>query len=65
MGDDQGTFGSAAGLVFDAQAFFGGPRLQRGAIIAQDGKVVHVAVENTPPEGKYLYLVTGSIADSG
>lgn len=59
VGDDQGTFGAAAGLVFDAQAFFGGPRLQRGAIVIDNGKVVSVAVENSPPEGKCSLLVFG------
>jgi 2-Cys peroxiredoxin 5 len=52
VGDDQGTFGAAIGLVFDAQAFFGGPRLQRGAIVIDNGKVVSVVVENSPPEGE-------------
>jgi hypothetical protein len=52
VGDDQGTFGAAIGLVFDAQAFLGGPRLQRSAIVIDNGKVVSVAVENSPPEGE-------------
>lgn len=52
VGDDQGTFGAASGLVFDAQAFLGGPRLQRSAIVIDNGKVVSVAVENSPPEGE-------------
>jgi peroxiredoxin len=51
VGDDTGAFGAAAGLVFDAHDFLGGPRLQRGAIVIDNGKVVSVVVENTPPEG--------------
>ena len=52
VGDDTGAFGAAAGLVFDAHDFLGGPRLQRGAIVIDNGKVVSVVVEKTPPEGE-------------
>ncbi|EIW68962.1 hypothetical protein TREMEDRAFT_68887 [Tremella mesenterica DSM 1558] len=49
-GDDTGAFGTASGLVFDAQAVFGGPRLKRGAVVIHDGKVVSVVVEPNPGE---------------
>ena len=64
VGDDTGAFGAAAGLVFDAHDFLGGPRLQRGAIVIDNGKVVSVVVEKTPPEGECLDLFVGCIADS-
>ncbi|WVR03659.1 hypothetical protein IAU60_000654 [Kwoniella sp. DSM 27419] len=50
VADDQGKFASGVGLVLDAQAIFGGPRLQRGALVIEDGKVLHVAVEPSPAE---------------
>lgn len=46
--DDAGTFAHAAGLVLDAQAIFGGPRLKRGAIVIEDGIVKSVVVEENP-----------------
>lgn len=46
--DDAGTFAHAAGLVLDAQAVFGGPRLKRGAIVIEDGLVKSVVVEENP-----------------
>jgi hypothetical protein len=64
VGDDTGAFGAAAGLVFDAHDFLGGPRLQRGAIVIDNGKVVSVVVEKTPPEGEYLDSLARCIADS-
>jgi hypothetical protein len=64
VGDDTGAFGAAAGLVFDAHDFLGGPRLQRGAIVIDNGKVVSVVVEKTPPEGEYLDPLVRCIADS-
>ncbi len=33
VADDQGTFASATGLIFDATAFLGGPRAKRAAIV--------------------------------
>lgn len=48
--DDAATFASAAGLVLNAQAVFGGPRLKRGAIVIEDGTVKSVAVEENPGE---------------
>jgi hypothetical protein len=53
-GDDAGTLLSATGLVLDAQAIFGGPRYKRGAIVIENGKVLSVAVENSPAEGELL-----------
>jgi len=64
VGDDTGAFGAAAGLVFDAHDFLGGPRLQRGAIVIDNGKVVSVVVEKTPPEGECLIPSVRCIADS-
>jgi len=46
--DDTGAFASSLGLVLDAQAVFGGPRLKRAAIVIEDGKVLSVAVEKSP-----------------
>ncbi|WRT63896.1 uncharacterized protein IL334_000822 [Kwoniella shivajii] len=48
--DDEGKLASALGLVLDAQAIFGGPRLKRGAVVFEDGKITHVAVEPSPAE---------------
>ncbi|KAJ9091120.1 hypothetical protein QFC20_007727 [Naganishia adeliensis] len=45
VADDSGAFASATGLVFDAQALLGGPRAKRAVIIIDNGKVIHVAVE--------------------
>ncbi|KAK8861735.1 hypothetical protein IAR55_002558 [Kwoniella newhampshirensis] len=48
--DDAATLAHGLGLVLDAQAIFGGPRLKRGAVVFEDGKVTHVAVEPSPGE---------------
>ncbi|WWC58317.1 uncharacterized protein I303_100857 [Kwoniella dejecticola CBS 10117] len=48
--DDTSALASKLGLVLDGQAIFGGPRLQRGALVIEDGKVLHVAVEPSPGE---------------
>ncbi|KAK4684155.1 hypothetical protein P7C73_g6045, partial [Tremellales sp. Uapishka_1] len=48
--DDAGKFASGTGLVLDAQAILGGPRLKRGAIVIEDGKVLSVVVEPSPGE---------------
>ncbi|KAJ9125563.1 hypothetical protein QFC22_000525 [Naganishia vaughanmartiniae] len=45
VADDSGAFASATGLIFDAQALLGGPRAKRSVLVIEDGKVVHVAVE--------------------
>jgi len=49
VADDQGAFVSALGLVMDATALLGGPRSKRFVIVAQDGKVLRVDVEEEPP----------------
>ena len=54
--DDAGTLSSALGLVLDAQAVFGGPRLKRGAVVIDSGKVVSVVVEPSPGEGERSYF---------
>ncbi|CAD6585900.1 MAG: hypothetical protein TREMPRED_004273 [Tremellales sp. Tagirdzhanova-0007] len=48
--DDAGNLSSSLGLVLDAQAVFGGPRLKRGAIVIDNGKVLSVAIEPAPGE---------------
>lgn len=56
VADDSASLASKLGLVLDAQAIFGGPRLQRGAVVIDSGKVVSVAVEPSPGEGAlHLY----------
>lgn len=52
VADDAAALASKLGLVLDAQAIFGGPRLQRGAVVIDSGKVVSVAVEPSPGEGE-------------
>lgn len=52
VADDTGAVASAFGLVLDAQAIFGGPRLKRAAVVIDNGKVVSVAVEPSPGEGE-------------
>ncbi|ORX35334.1 Redoxin-domain-containing protein [Kockovaella imperatae] len=47
-GDDAGKLASSLGIVFDAQAVFGGPRFMRAALVIDSGKVVHVGVEKSP-----------------
>lgn len=48
-GDDNGALSRALGLVLDAPGL-GGQRLQRSAIVVEDGKVVGAYVE--PVSGK-------------
>ncbi|WWD16334.1 hypothetical protein CI109_100760 [Kwoniella shandongensis] len=55
--DDSAALAHALGLVLDGQAIFGGPRLKRGAIVFDNGKVTHLTVEPNPGE------VTTSHAD--
>ncbi|KAL5522118.1 hypothetical protein ACEPAF_1975 [Sanghuangporus sanghuang] len=50
IADDQGTFVGSLGLLFDASPLLGGPRSKRFVIVADNGKVTHVAVEQDPPE---------------
>ncbi|ODN77221.1 hypothetical protein L202_05739 [Cryptococcus amylolentus CBS 6039] len=56
--DDSAKLAASLGLVLDAVPVFGGPRLKRGALIIEDGKVQHVAVEDSPGD------ITVSHADS-
>ncbi|KAG8976613.1 hypothetical protein FRC05_003452 [Tulasnella sp. 425] len=49
VADDTAHFVSALGLVMDATGLLGGPRSKRFVIIAQDGKVVRVKVEDEAP----------------
>ncbi|KAK1927809.1 Redoxin-domain-containing protein [Papiliotrema laurentii] len=50
VADDSAALASKLGLVLDAAAIFGGPRLKRGAVVIDNGKVVSVAVEPVPSE---------------
>ncbi|KAG8903737.1 hypothetical protein FRB99_002828 [Tulasnella sp. 403] len=52
VADDQGQFVSALGLVFDATPLLGGPRSKRFAIVAENGKVLKVNVEEDAPDVK-------------
>ncbi|KAL4072074.1 Redoxin-domain-containing protein [Scleroderma citrinum] len=45
ISDDKGEFVSSLGLVFDATELLGGPRSKRFVIVAQDGKVAFIAIE--------------------
>ncbi|WVQ77288.1 hypothetical protein IAR50_006972 [Cryptococcus sp. DSM 104548] len=56
--DDSAKLAASLGLVLDAAPVFGGPRLKRGAIIIDNGKIQHVAVEDSPGN------ITVSHADS-
>ena len=51
VADDSSALASGLGLVLNAQAVFGGPRLQRGVVVFEQGKVTHVGVEPSPAEG--------------
>ncbi len=52
VADDSAALASKLGLVLDAQAIFGGPRLKRGTVVIDNGKVQSVAVEEVPSEGE-------------
>ncbi|TYJ52074.1 hypothetical protein B9479_007331 [Cryptococcus floricola] len=56
--DDSAKLAASLGLVLDAAPIFGGPRLKRGALIIEGGKVQHVAVQDSPGD------ITVSHADS-
>ncbi|HTW70306.1 MAG TPA: redoxin family protein, partial [Acetobacteraceae bacterium] len=49
LADGSATFTEALGLVLDLKARGLGTRSQRYALVAEDGKVTHLAVE--PPGG--------------
>ncbi|KAL0573936.1 hypothetical protein V5O48_008005 [Marasmius crinis-equi] len=46
--DDKGQLTGAFGLLFDATAFFGGPRAKRAVVILDGNTVESVAVEEDP-----------------
>jgi len=46
VADDQAQFVSALGLVMDATPLLGGPRSKRFVIVAENGKVLRVQVED-------------------
>ncbi|KAK0444992.1 Redoxin [Desarmillaria tabescens] len=48
LADDQGTFTSETGLIFDATPLLGGPRSKRYVMIVNDNHVVSLAVEDDP-----------------
>ncbi|KAG1750636.1 Redoxin-domain-containing protein [Suillus paluster] len=48
IADDKGEFTSGVGLLFDASGLLGAPRSKRYVIVAQDGKVDFLAVEEQP-----------------
>ncbi|KAG2751338.1 Redoxin [Suillus brevipes Sb2] len=48
IADDKGEFTSGVGLLFDASGLLGSPRSKRYVIVAQDGKVDFIAVEEQP-----------------
>ncbi|KAF9035269.1 Redoxin [Panaeolus papilionaceus] len=49
IADDQGNFVKSLGLQLDASGLLGGLRSKRWAIIADDGKVTKIFVEEAPP----------------
>ncbi|KAG0707262.1 Redoxin-domain-containing protein [Suillus ampliporus] len=48
IADDKGEFTSGVGLLFDASGLLGSPRSKRYVIVAQDGNVDFIAVEEQP-----------------
>jgi hypothetical protein len=50
VADDIASFSSSSGLIFDASPLLGGPRAKRSAMVIENGKVLHVAVEDEPPQ---------------
>ncbi|KAH8113044.1 Redoxin-domain-containing protein [Phellopilus nigrolimitatus] len=50
VADDKGEFTAGVGMLFDASGLLGGPRSKRYVLVAEDGKVTHVAVEESPPD---------------
>lgn len=61
--DDAGSLAAAVGLVLNAQEVFGGPRMQRAAIVYDNGVVTHVAVEPNPGQSEFSLGGTERIAD--
>ncbi|EIW77839.1 Redoxin, partial [Coniophora puteana RWD-64-598 SS2] len=58
IADDTGEFTSSLGLLFDGTGLLGAPRAKRYAIIANDGNVDFIAVQDDPTQ------VTTTSADS-
>ncbi|KAL7409387.1 Redoxin-domain-containing protein [Mrakia frigida] len=52
ISDDHAAYVSSLGLVFDAAALFGGPRAKRFALVAVDGKIISLDVEDSPGDLK-------------
>ncbi|KZT38414.1 Redoxin [Sistotremastrum suecicum HHB10207 ss-3] len=50
IADDTASFTSKVGFVFDASPLLGGPRAKRYVIVADSGRVTHVAVEEDPTQ---------------
>jgi hypothetical protein len=51
-GDDTAALAAALGVVLPPSAVFAGPRLKRGAIVIENGKVLSVGIEDSPANGK-------------
>ena len=58
IADDTGEFTSSLGLLFDATGLLGAPRAKRYAIVAQDGNVDYLAIQDDPTQ------VTSTSAES-
>jgi len=50
IADDTAAFTTGLGLVVDASSLLGGSRPKRYALIVEDGKVIHIAVEENMPD---------------
>ncbi|EKM77250.1 hypothetical protein AGABI1DRAFT_122245 [Agaricus bisporus var. burnettii JB137-S8] len=50
IADDKGAYTGALGMLFDATPRLGGPRSKRYVIVAEDGTVNSVAVEDIPSD---------------
>jgi peroxiredoxin len=52
IADDTGAFVTSLGLIFDASALLGAPRSKRFALVAENGTVSVLAVEDSPGDLK-------------
>jgi len=50
IADDTSAFTAGLGLIFDASPLLGGPRSKRYALIVDEGRVTHIAVEQNAPD---------------
>ncbi|KII84723.1 hypothetical protein PLICRDRAFT_167024 [Plicaturopsis crispa FD-325 SS-3] len=50
LADDKGVFLANLGLLFDASPLLGSPRSKRFAIVTEDDKITHIAVEQVPSD---------------